>query len=128
MKIIVVDDNMNIGDLLTEILIEKGYDATFFSKPTEAFRNMKTTKYDIALLDVRMPEMDGFALCKLIKGDDDTKATRVIFVSSHMGEDYVMRASSSGAEGYINKNLHPDEIIKQIVAIVNGTPMTQSSS
>jgi len=119
MKIIVVDDNMNIGDLLTEILVQKGYDATFFYKPTQAYANMQTMKYDVALLDVQMPEMDGFDLCKLIKSNEITKDTRVIFVSNYTANEYTSRAASVGAEGYIDKCQQPDAVIREIEKVLS---------
>lgn len=118
MKIIVVDDNMNIGDLLAEILIEKGHDARYFSKPSEALRSMQGETYDVALLDVRMPEMDGFALCKLIKADDAIKNVRVLFASSYTSEEYISKASTCGAEGYIDKNLPPDQVVAEIEKVI----------
>jgi len=122
MKLIVVDDNMNIGDLLTEILVQKGYDATFFYKPTEALRSMKSVKYDVALLDVQMPEMDGFELCKLIKADEATKDTRVIFVSNYTSNDYTSKAANVGAEGYIDKCQQPEAVIRDIEKVLSKLP------
>ena len=122
MKIIVVDDNMNIGDLLTEILVQKGYDATFFSKPTSAFTNMQTVRYDVALLDVQMPEMDGFDLCRLIKSSEITKHTRVIFVSNYTANEYTSKAASVGAEGYIDKCQQPDAVIREIEKVLSKLP------
>jgi DNA-binding response OmpR family regulator len=124
-KIIVVDDNMNIGDLLTEILVQKGYDATFFCKPTAAYANMQTVKYDVALLDVQMPEMDGFDLCRLIKSNELTKQTRVIFVSNYTANEYTAKAARVGAEGYIDKCQQPEAVIREIEKVLSKLPPNQ---
>lgn len=125
MKIVIVDDNVNIGSLLAEILMEKGHEAKYFNKPSEALRSIKTEQYDVALLDVRMPDMDGFTLCKYIKADEHAKNMRIIFVSGNATEAYVARSNDVGAAGHIDKNMPPDALIKEIERLMSLPPQAQ---
>jgi CheY-like chemotaxis protein len=83
---------------------------------------MKSVDYDVALLDVQMPEMDGFALCKLIKSDEKTKHTRVVFVSNYTSNEYTSKAESVGAEGYVDKCQQPEAVIRDIEKVLSKLP------
>ena len=67
MKILVLDDEKEIADLITLYLENEGYDVYKFYSPREALRCIEETEMDLAILDVMMPGIDGFAVCRYIR-------------------------------------------------------------
>jgi len=88
----------------------------------EAVSLLDRADFDLVLMDVQMPEMDGFDLCKLINSNDLTKNTRVIFVSNYTANEYTARAASVGAEGYIDKCQQPEAVIREIENVLKRLP------
>jgi DNA-binding NtrC family response regulator len=69
-RILVVDDNVSLGENIVEILSDAGYDADYFEHPRAALDALRAGVYRAALLDIRMPDMDGVELYREIKSVD----------------------------------------------------------
>jgi DNA-binding response OmpR family regulator len=110
-RILVVDDDENILNLERTILEQKGFDVTGASGGAEALRLLAEKTFDLVLLDVMMPEVDGFTVCRKIKEDDRLKDLPVIFLTAKGGGDALAEGFQSGAVMYINKPFTANKLL-----------------
>ena len=110
-RILVVDDDENILNLERTILEQKGFDVTGASGGAEALKLLAEKPFDLVLLDVMMPEVDGFAVCRKIKEDDRLKDIPVIFLTAKGGGEALAEGFESGAIMYINKPFTANKLL-----------------
>ena len=116
-KILVVDDDPDIVEILRYNLSLAGYDVKAASNGKEAIKKAKIFIPEIILLDVMMPEMDGIEACRLIREIPSLNNTRIIFLSAR-NEDYTqISAFDAGADDYISKPVKPKILLKKISSI-----------
>jgi diguanylate cyclase (GGDEF)-like protein len=108
-KILIVDDNPVNIDFLVELL--KEYDARTVLDGPSALEAVQEEKPDVILLDIGMPGMDGFEVCKKLKNSVATKDIPVIFLSAHHDSDSVLRAFEAGGVDYIAKPYNTQEVL-----------------
>ena len=113
-KILIADDNEHIRESLASILEDEGY-ATWTAKDgAEALRKVKEIAPDILILDVTMPEMSGYEVCRTIKSDPDLKKTFVLMLSAKGQATEQARGKEVGADEYFVKPFSPIEIVTRI--------------
>ncbi|MBD1895849.1 response regulator [Coleofasciculus sp. FACHB-129] len=113
-NILIVDDNPANLELLGGILSEQGYKVRLMPDGQLALRSVQSTRPDLILLDILMPEMDGYQVCEKLKADERTKDIPVIFVSAvHEVFDKV-KAFSLGGVDYITKPFEAKEVLARI--------------
>jgi DNA-binding response OmpR family regulator len=110
-RILVVDDDENILNLEKTILEQKGFHVTPASGGAEALRLLGAAMFDLVLLDVMMPEVDGFTVCRKIKEDPRLKDVPVIFLTAKGGGDALAEGFESGAVMYINKPFTANKLL-----------------
>ena len=110
-QILVVDDDENILNLEKTILEQKGFDVTSAPGGAEALRVLAGATFDLVLLDVMMPEVDGFTVCRKIKDDPRLKDIPVIFLTAKGGGDALAEGFESGAVMYINKPFTANKLL-----------------
>ena len=116
-KILIVDDDPDIIEILRYNLSLAGYDVKGASNGKEAINKAKIFIPEIILLDVMMPEMDGIEACRLIREMPSLKNSRIIFLSAR-NEDYTqLSAFDAGADDYISKPVKPKILLKKISSI-----------
>ena len=101
-SLVVIDDN---PDMLSFIKLNMSEDITVFTTPsaTEGLNLVRTYCPDVVVLDVMMPECDGFELCRQIRADELTSHIPVIFLTARSNEDDIARGYACGADGYLTK-------------------------
>lgn len=109
-KILVVDDDANVLESIQGMLSAFGYDVLPFTDGTEALNAMRNTLPDLVLLDIAMPVMDGFQLCKCLKDDRDLKDIPVIFMSGMTAMADKIKGFKAGGVDYITKPFYPEEV------------------
>ena len=113
-NILIVDDNPANLDLLSGILSEQGYKVRLIPDGQLALMSVQSTRPDLILLDILMPEMDGYQVCEKLKTDERTKDIPVIFVSAvHEVFDKV-KAFTLGGVDYITKPFEAKEVLARI--------------
>jgi PAS domain S-box-containing protein len=113
-NILIVDDNPANLELLSGILSEQGYKVRLIPDGQLALMSVQSTRPDLILLDILMPEMDGYQVCEKLKADERTKDIPVIFVSAvHEVFDKV-KAFSLGGVDYITKPFEAKEVLARI--------------
>ena len=112
-KVLIVDDEpLNIEFL--ETLLSEEINVIFATSGEDALSIVSANKPDMILLDIMMPGMDGYEVCKRLKGNPDTKDIPVVFVTAKQGPDEEARGLELGAIDYITKPFNP-EIVKSKV-------------
>lgn len=99
-RILVVDDDPVLSELVSYILRAEGYEAIVANDGEEGLRKFQATQPDLVVLDVTMPEMDGFEVCKRIRAISNTP---VIMLTAQGSEDAIVRGLDLGADDYVTK-------------------------
>ncbi|MGA1262993.1 MAG: response regulator [Prochlorothrix sp.] len=113
-SILVVDDTPDNLRLLTSTLTQQGYSVSSAISGKLALKAIKSKVPDLVLLDIRMPEMDGYEVCRQIKSDPTTHHIPILFLSaSHETEDKVKAFSLGGAD-YVTKPFQIEEVLARV--------------
>ncbi|MEG1705698.1 MAG: response regulator transcription factor [Clostridia bacterium] len=117
MKILIVDDEPKIRQVVKEYAVVGGYEVEEASNGLEAVEKSKTNKYDLIILDIMMPKLDGIQAAKQIK--EKNKDINIIMLSAK-GEEYdKLLGFGIGADDYVTKPFSPKELMARINAILN---------
>ena len=106
-----VEDNLEILD---DLLTFDGHNVQTVRSGKAAIKRVRESRPDLILLDILMPEMDGFEVCTKLKADESTKDIPVVFVSSMANIEYKVKGFKVGGVDYINKPFHHAEILVRI--------------
>jgi sigma-B regulation protein RsbU (phosphoserine phosphatase) len=115
-KVLVVDDTLLNRRILQELLRRHEIDVVCAESGAQALEMMVMERPDLVLLDVMMPEMDGFEVCRRLKADCDTASVPVIFLSALGEVDDRVRGLSEGAEDYVAKPFENAEVLARVRA------------
>ena len=121
-RILVVDDDENILSLERTILEQKGFDVTAAAGGAEALKLLSGQAFDLVLLDVMMPEIDGFTVCRKIKEDPRLKDVPVIFLTAKGGGEALAEGFESGAVMYINKPFTANKLLTIVNTMLEARP------
>ena len=113
-KVLVVDDTPANLDLLRNILEKKGLDVRCASSGQWALQAVEQARPDLILLDIAMPEMDGFEICRKLKSDEATQDIPVIFISARSDNEDKIRGFELGAVDYVTKPFFEAEVLARI--------------
>lgn len=112
--IMIIDDSPDNLSLLTRILHRRGYEVRAYTQGSSALAAACIHPPDLILLDIIMPELDGFMVCERLKSADITCQVPVIFMSALSQKEDKLRAFQSGGVDYIVKPFQPDEILARV--------------
>ena len=115
-KILLAEDDENLGLLLKEYLKAKNFDAELFNNGEKALKSFERSPFDICVVDVMMPVMDGFTLAKEIRIRN--KTVPIIFLTAKSMKEDVIEGFTIGADDYITKPFSMEELIFRIDAIL----------
>ena len=113
MKILVVDDEKEIADLVELYLSNENYIVYKFYHPLDALDCIQKEEFDLAILDVMMPEMDGFSLCKIIR---ESFHYPVIMLTAKVEDMDKITGLTIGADDYVTKPFNPLELVARVKA------------
>lgn len=113
-KILVVDDTVENLNILKNILEKENYDVFLSKNGNKAIGIAKEIKPDLILLDILMPDIDGYETCKLLKQDIQTKDIPIIFLSALNSSTDKIKAYEAGGIDYIPKPFHDKEVIIRV--------------
>lgn len=111
-NILIVDDTPENLDILVELLGE--YALTVSLEGTEALGIAQSKPIDLILLDIMMPDPDGFTVCARLKADPATREIPIIFITAKSDEESIERAYGAGGEDYITKPFRPREVLARV--------------
>lgn len=110
--ILVVDDTTENLDIVVDLLSE--YDVRDVTDAMSALAVLRSTPVDLILLDIVMPEIDGFTLCRMIQDDEATRNIPIIFITAMADEDSIERAYEAGGKDYVTKPFKPRELLSRV--------------
>jgi len=113
-NILVVDDTASVLELLVELLKEEGYSTMQADNGEMALDFIKINKPDLILLDLKMPGIDGFEVCRRLKADRNFIDIPVIFLSASTEINYCIEGLQLGAVDYITKPFHKEELLIRV--------------
>lgn len=119
-NILLAEDDLNLGILLVDFLEAEGYNVKLCKDGELALKTIEMKSFDICLLDVMMPKMDGFALAKAIKKKDVN--TPILFITAKSLKEDKLKGYAIGADDYITKPFDEDELLWKIKAIIRRIP------
>ena len=115
-KILLAEDDQNFGDVLKSYLNLNGYYVDLAKDGLEALNHFKNQNYNLCILDVMMPKMDGFQLAEEIKSTD--LKTPIIFLTAKTLKEDIIEGFKIGADDYITKPFNSEELLYRIKAVL----------
>ena len=113
-QILVVDDDPYILMSLEFLMKKEGYEVKVARNGTEALEIIERDIPGLVLLDIMMPDVDGYEICRYIKKSSRLKNTKVVFVSAKSKESDIQKSYELGASLYITKPFSTRELLKQV--------------
>lgn len=113
--IVAVDDSIIILKMLTKVLGED-YNLHAFSVGTRALKYLKEYVPDLIILDIDMPELNGYEMLKIIRENPNLQSVPVIFLTSNNDKDHVIKAAALGANDYVIKPIDEEILLQKIQA------------
>lgn len=114
LKILIVDDEIKIREVVKEYAKVSNYECDEASNGMDAINMVKTNDYDCVILDIMMPELDGFSACKKIKAEKDVP---IIMLSARQEEDDKLFSFDLGVDDYVTKPFSPKELMARIKVV-----------
>lgn len=113
-RILIVDDDELVLIALRELLRSENYEVQTFSRGSEALKIIDGEDFDLLILDIIMPEMDGFELCKLIRKKDNYREKPIVFLTAKNQEADKKRGLEVGATLFLSKPIAPQRLLAVI--------------
>ncbi|MFA8450587.1 MAG: response regulator transcription factor [Bacteroidales bacterium] len=115
-KVFFVEDEMSLGMIVRDSLESRGFDVCFFSEGKEAFDSVFLHEYDIYVLDVMLPQVDGFTIAREIRKHN--KSIPILFLTAKSQPENVVEGFEIGGNDYLKKPFSIEELIIRIKALV----------
>jgi len=126
LKILLAEDDLNLGVLLVDYLEAEGFDVKLCKDGELALKAFGNNSFDLCLLDVMMPKLDGFSLAKEIRSKDEK--IPVIFITAKSLREDKLKGYDLGADDYITKPFDEEELLWKIKAVIRRVPRNKSES
>jgi two-component system alkaline phosphatase synthesis response regulator PhoP len=117
-RVLVVEDERDVGALIRYSLEKAGYVVVVASTGADALRMARDPRPDIVLLDIMIPQLDGWDTCRRLKQDPDTRDIPVIMVTGRVDEADKVLGLELGADDYVTKPFSPRELLARIRAVI----------
>ena len=119
MKILVIEDSKLVSELLQRQLTEHGFDCTVEGDGLKGFTRAKEMMPDLIILDVMLPAMNGFKICRLLKFDKRYKKIPIIMLTTRSEQEDRQLGMSTGADAYLTKPFDIDVLLAEIEKLVS---------
>jgi cyclic di-GMP phosphodiesterase len=116
--VLIVDDEEVVRGVLARILRGEGYAVEFATDGTGALSSAKTLAPDVVLLDVTMPGLDGFEVCRRLKQDTATRLTPVIIISALADREHRIKGLEAGADDFLTKPFDVQELLVRVRSLI----------
>lgn len=118
-KILIVDDEPQATTLLEMLLSSRGYKTVAVNESSEAIQVARETEPDLIILDLMMPEPDGFKVCRMLRADSRFMLTPILIITALDDTDSRIVAFGAGADDYLIKPYNVDELVSIIKALLH---------
>src|SRR5512145_51096 len=117
-RVLVVEDEPDVAEMIRYNLGKEGYDVRVAGNGTEALRQVKEARPDVILLDIMVPHLNGWEICRRLKQDRETVAIPVIMVTGRAEEGDKVLGFEMGADDYVTKPFSPRELVARVRAVL----------
>jgi DNA-binding response OmpR family regulator len=117
-RVLVVEDERDVAELIRYNLGKEGYDVVITASGTDAVKQARETRPDIVLLDIMVPHLNGWEVCRRLKQDAETRNIPVIMVTGRAEEGDKVLGFEMGADDYVTKPFSPRELLARVRAVV----------
>ena len=115
-KLLLLEDDVLFGETLVDLLEDAGYEVSLFLNGKDALDATFCTQYDLYLLDINVPLLDGVSLLRALRNAEDT--TPAIFLTSHTDKEMLKKSFLSGGDDYLTKPFDTDELLLRLEALL----------
>lgn len=117
-SVFVVDDEPDVLELIKDVMLINRYRVWTFTNAKDMITALREIRPDLILLDIMMPDMNGYELCKYIKGSDKLKSIKVCFVSAKSSPEDIQRGKETGADDYLPKPFENRGLLAKVKALI----------
>jgi DNA-binding response OmpR family regulator len=117
-RILVVDDDKDIRKLVEGILNKEGFLTVGAESAADAFKKIQNSRPDLIILDLQLPDKDGFDVCKTLRADPATQFIPVVFLTVQSVDTYKIAGLDLGADDYITKPFNQTELVARLKAVL----------
>jgi DNA-binding response OmpR family regulator len=121
-KILVVDDDIHATTLFDTLLTAKGYDAVIVNDSATAFDVAKSTNPDLIILDLMMPEPNGYEVCKTLRSDPKFSKIPIVIFTAMGDNESKESALNAGADEFLTKPFRVEDLMNRIRSLMEKSP------
>lgn len=116
-RVLVVEDERDVAELIRFHLAREGYDVVVSPNGADALKQARDTRPDVILLDIMVPQLNGWEICRRLKEDAETHGIAVIMVTGRVEEGDKVLGFELGADDYVTKPFSPRELVARVRAV-----------
>lgn len=118
-KVLLIEDDVDMSEAVRLRLESNGYEVLVAHDGLEGFDMARAQKPDLIILDVMLPKMDGFTVCRMLKYDEAYKSIPVIMFTARVQKTDIQHGTEVGANAYVTKPFKAEELLSQINSLIN---------
>ena len=126
-RVLLVEDEPDVAELIRFNLHKEGYEVHVLSTGGEAIRHVREGKPDVVLLDIMVPQLNGWEICRRLKQDPETRRLPVIMVTGRVDEGDKVLGFELGADDYVTKPFSPRELVARVRAVTRRGRATEGA-
>jgi two-component system alkaline phosphatase synthesis response regulator PhoP len=127
-RVLVVEDEPDVAELIRYNLQKEGWEVVAAANGADALRRTREVRPDLILLDIMIPQLNGWEVCRRLKQDTDTRAVPVIMLTGRVDEGDKVLGFELGADDYVTKPFSPRELIARVRAVIRrGRPVERKA-
>ena len=113
-KILIIEDDIELNLLFTTILKNENYEVENYHSGNQILSKVDNLNHDLIILDINLPDIDGFEICKILKNNSSSENIPVVFLTSQRDDIYIVKGYELGAEDFIHKPINTTEFLAKI--------------
>ena len=117
-RVLVIEDERDVAELMRYTLAKEGGDVRLSANGVDGLRHAREWRPDLILLDIMVPELNGWEICRRLKQDEETRDIRVVMVTGRVEEGDKVLGLEMGADDYVTKPFSPRELVARLRAVL----------
>ena len=126
-RILIIDQDTTFIQTVSGYFSSIGIEVVSSGDGIEGYRMAKEVTPGIVILDTELPNLDGFQVCRLLKGDDRYQHIPIVFVSSNDSQDYVVKSERALCDLFLRKPIVADQLTQEIITLLAPQPGEESA-